>query len=1313
VWETLDYIKLETRFCLQHKISPCNWLHAKATRSLRQPALHTDLALACELAHLRPDPADDRKAPWCTMAWDIETINCRDAAERQAMQAKGLSKFPNALDESNKVIMLSQTFDLPDGRRVRFLLQLVPDGHPRDRGVPPDEARRFQGYDYTVKYFSTEAALLLCFRDLMVHFDPDILLTYNGDVFDMPYVLTRWGSRGSRVTVDGARSTWRPAGGSSGSRFHQMGRVRHEYTDSVWAPVQPPNAARDRQHPPDELPFSIETDAARLAGQCRRVRLPIWQAARTPNAALHPPHMAGRTPLDLYKLVDSLGKADKAYQVASYTLNNVAAKILGEQKVGFTHNDIFDAWTGLMTVQRFADIAGDDGATDAWLRALPCEGAGDGEDAGEGDGGRSLQERLAADPAALMPRAAQRRLLGDYCVVDTELPLRIVAKRGMDVFLDQVARVTHTPMSDVVNRGQMQRVNNLLVATAWDMGYLMNLPEEHHPYSYEGAFVLDPKRGYLGGGDPALGPLPGAQPVLDPGHTWAGARPYDWTGFSAAEQVQHRNANAIVTLDYKSLYPSIMQELMLCVSTLYTPNAMPSKARQYAEATRTRRRRVKQAAQAALAQRGAGPPAAAGPAALDSGPAWEAAAAAAADAVEEEARLRERFELLRCRHALAQHAAAHAAAKAQSLYPSRAAQVAADAQLRAAQAQGALRPAEVAELRRVQGLATERGHAWVAAAPVGSGASGQAPPDMSGVVAGLPDERLYTTVYVDLSANSAVPVPGRYHKYSKHSKGIYPVMLSLLLVERQRYKKRMQRVGKLLVAVDAALAARRATGAWPGAADAAAAPASLAALKDGWDAAGGSGGAAEALLAAFAHAHGDALLLPRSEGGGASGGGGREALSVYRVTYDGRQMALKVSANSVYGVTGAKARSAGASPAIAESVTARGRQMILETKHEVETVFGLEVMYGDTDSVMVLMVEPDDAKVWAVAKRMATHITQDVLGGGIHVLEDEEVKRLTSFYKAKSYAGVAHEEGHPYHAFQKGLATVRRDKPEVLNKLLRKVLAAQTDLGYYPRGTIARQVARICAQHFEDMVADRFELADYGITQRIGASTAKDTTHVFLAKRLEQDAGIPVRRGDSVTYALVDLPQERLASHRAEVLPLVRPRGLKVDRLAYFERRVMPQLREMLELVLPHSAIDYLSRTYAQLLANPRYRPVEYVLGGRSRPYTAATREAELWRLLAAAEARGTLPVDFDLPGRRNRYGTEVHKQTTKQRKAKRVAKERAQLAQLSSLSGLWSRKRTKRSSADPPASEPPAPAPGTGTGTETGIETKTGTGTG
>lgn len=91
---------------------------------------------------------------------------------------------------------------------------------------------------------------------------------------------------------------------------------------------------------------------------------------------------------------------------------------------------------------------------------------------------------------------------------------------------------------------------------------------------------------------------------------------------------------------------------------------------------------------------------------------------------------------------------------------------------------------------------------------------------------------------------------------------------------------------------------------------------------------------------------------------------------------NGRQLALKVTANSLYGFTGALQTGKLPSIEISSSVTSFGRQMIELTKNTVESYFvkgkvieikkedgsidevipitkNAQVVYGDTDSVMI------------------------------------------------------------------------------------------------------------------------------------------------------------------------------------------------------------------------------------------------------------------------------------------------------------------------------------------------------------------------
>lgn len=102
-----------------------------------------------------------------------------------------------------------------------------------------------------------------------------------------------------------------------------------------------------------------------------------------------------------------------------------------------------------------------------------------------------------------------------------------------------------------------------------------------------------------------------------------------------------------------------------------------------------------------------------------------------------------------------------------------------------------------------------------------------------------------------------------------------------------------------------------------------------------------------------------------------------------RAVLDGRQLALKISANSVYGFTGATTGKLPCLP-ISMSTTAFGRQMIERTKQEVEekytTANGYEadaqVIYGDTDSVMVKFGCRDLKKAMELGAEAAGFVTE-------------------------------------------------------------------------------------------------------------------------------------------------------------------------------------------------------------------------------------------------------------------------------------------------------------------------------------------------
>lgn len=131
-----------------------------------------------------------------------------------------------------------------------------------------------------------------------------------------------------------------------------------------------------------------------------------------------------------------------------------------------------------------------------------------------------------------------------------------------------------------------------------------------------------------------------------------------------------------------------------------------------------------------------------------------------------------------------------------------------------------------------------------------------------------------------------------------------------------------------------------------------------------------------------------------------------------RDVMNGRQLALKISANSVYGFTGA---TVGQLPCIeiSSSVTGFGREMIEDTKNCVEEMYSIkngytwdsEVVYGDTDSVMIKFGCDDVKTSMELGEEAAVAVTEKLFVKPIR-LEFEKIYYPYLLMNKKRYAGL-------------------------------------------------------------------------------------------------------------------------------------------------------------------------------------------------------------------------------------------------------------------------------------------------------------------
>lgn len=284
---------------------------------------------------------------------------------------------------------------------------------------------------------------------------------------------------------------------------------------------------------------------------------------------------------------------------------------------------------------------------------------------------------------------------------------------------------------------------------------------------------------------------------------------------------------------------------------------------------------------------------------------------------------------------------------------------------------------------------------------------------------------------------------------------------------------------------------------------------------------------------------------------------------------NGRQLALKVSANSVYGFTGAQV---GKLPclSISSSTTAYGRTMIQKTKDLVEELYpGVRVLYGDTDSVMIQCVTDENAsdreRIEAARKfgeeaadRVSQHFLRPIK------LEFEKIYFPYLLMNKKRYAGLLWTNADAYDKLDaKGIETVRRDNCPLVARMVSGVLN---------RILIHRSVesaVEFVKGIITDLLMNRLDISNLVITKAFSKSEdqyAGVQAHVELVKRMRQrDPASAPTIGDRVAYVLIKAVKGARAYERSEDPIYVLENNIPLDTQYYLDHQLSNPIRRIFE----------------------------------------------------------------------------------------------------------------------------------------------------
>jgi DNA polymerase elongation subunit (family B) len=128
-----------------------------------------------------------------------------------------------------------------------------------------------------------------------------------------------------------------------------------------------------------------------------------------------------------------------------------------------------------------------------------------------------------------------------------------------------------------------------------------------------------------------------------------------------------------------------------------------------------------------------------------------------------------------------------------------------------------------------------------------------------------------------------------------------------------------------------------------------------------------------------------------------------ENSDIHNMILNKRQLALKVSANSVFGSLGV---TEGRLPLLegASCITAKGRQLINMAAEYVKTTYNGEIIYGDTDSIMVDLKIEDPHQCVILGKKLSDEINS--LFNRPLSLDFERALLIGLYVKKKKYSGI-------------------------------------------------------------------------------------------------------------------------------------------------------------------------------------------------------------------------------------------------------------------------------------------------------------------